>query len=228
MGNNCYSNSDPKDLNNFVGRAFRPEEIDREKNSELSPRTAHLKHSPQALAGQRLKETPDRVLSIIQANLAKFGEFPHGSKTFEQGYYLDPFELPDGSVYIGHWILGKRFGSGLEVGPEGTMFEGLFRHDQKVEGRCMFPNGDLYVGPFASELPHGKGVYLTSEGTRYEGDWERGKQHGQGTETWATGDTYVGSFKEGKKDGSGELTTELMKYRGQFTANRIEGRGIRL
>ena len=52
-------------------------------------------------------------------------------------------------------------------------------------GTITFPNGDMYVGEFQNDKPHGQGSGNFHNGGRYLGEHQDGKFHGQGTYTFA-------------------------------------------
>lgn len=230
MGGSCISQSEENDASQFIGRAFKSEAIDKESGADITPGMAHGKHGPKPLEAERLFETPDHVLDIIQKNLEAFGAYPHANNQGSwRGVYLDPYEFPDGTIYIGHWWLGKMSGNGMEIEPNGTMFEGTYLEgERKGIGRSIYPNGDSYTGQYLNKLPNQFGTYRKADGTTYEGEWINGKQEGQGKESWPNGEVYTGTFKDGIKQGSGELVTDQMKYVGEFHKNSIQGRGILL
>jgi hypothetical protein len=49
-----------------------------------------------------------------------------------------------------------------------------------VQGKLIFPNGDVYEGEFEKDLPHGEGKYIFSNGSVYEGEFAKGHLHGHG------------------------------------------------
>ncbi|KAJ8423868.1 hypothetical protein Cgig2_009496 [Carnegiea gigantea] len=49
------------------------------------------------------------------------------------------------------------------------------------------PNGDLYIGTFLGNFPHGLGKYLWPDGYMYEGEWKKGKANGKGKFSWPYG-----------------------------------------
>jgi hypothetical protein len=230
MGGTCISRNDENNPSHHFGRSFKVGGVDKEKSGDLSPESIHDKHAPKPLIAERLFETPDHILEIIQKNLGEYGPYPHNqNQGVNQGVYLDPFEFPDGTIYIGHWWQGKRSGNGMEIEPDGTMFEGTFSEGLRYGiGRSIYPNGDSYTGHYLEKIPNHHGIYRKFDGTTYEGDWVKGKQEGQGKEIWTSGEIYVGTFKDGSKEGNGELVNDLMKYVGEFHINSIQGRGNRL
>lgn len=74
---------------------------------------------------------------------------------------------PDGSIYRGDWVEGKRSGHGV-----------LFAAERRPEGadKIRWHDGD------------------TSWGIWYNGEWKDGKFHGQGTLVAPDGTTYHGAF----------------------------------
>ncbi|KAK9075534.1 hypothetical protein SSX86_003858 [Deinandra increscens subsp. villosa] len=87
-------------------------------------------------------------------------------------------------------------------------------------------NGDLYIGNFSGNVPHGSGKYLWSDGCMYEGDWRRGKASGKGKFSWPSGTTYEGEFKSGRMEGSGTFTgSDGDTYRGSWSSDRKHGYG---
>lgn len=225
MGGNCITKSDDAEGIHGVDRAFRSR-MDQESAVD-SPEVLHERHGPKRYKAARLQQAPMWALEIIERNLNKHGEFSHSpGKSACPGAFLDPYELSDGSVYIGHWWLGKRHGNGLIVETDGTMTEGPFVNDNH-EGRCrvIYPNGDVYTGHLINEMPAHQGCYVKADGTYYDGDWLNGQQEGFGKEVWPNGEIYKGDFRAGMKEGSGELMNESFSYKGEFKANRIEGRG---
>ncbi|XP_071693572.1 phosphatidylinositol 4-phosphate 5-kinase 1-like [Rutidosis leptorrhynchoides] len=87
-------------------------------------------------------------------------------------------------------------------------------------------NGDLYIGSFSGNVPHGSGKYLWSDGCMYEGEWKKGKASGKGKFSWPSGATYEGEFKSGRMEGSGTFTgSDGDTYRGSWLADRKNGYG---
>lgn len=92
----------------------------------------------------------------------------------------------------------------------------------------VLPNGDLYIGTFAGNVPHGTGRYLWSDGCMYEGEWKKGKAFGKGRFSWPSGATYEGEFKSGRMEGFGTFTgTDGDTYRGTWVADRKHGSGVK-
>ncbi|XP_076919653.1 phosphatidylinositol 4-phosphate 5-kinase 1-like [Bidens hawaiensis] len=108
---------------------------------------------------------------------------------------------------------------------------------QSTSGRRVTPtttlekhlkNGDLYIGSFSGNVPHGSGKYLWSDGCMYEGEWKRGKASGKGRFSWPSGATYEGEFKSGRMEGSGTFTSfDGHTYRGAWLADRKHGYGVK-
>nr|XP_043640022.1 phosphatidylinositol 4-phosphate 5-kinase 1 [Erigeron canadensis] len=87
-------------------------------------------------------------------------------------------------------------------------------------------NGDLYIGSFSGNVPHGSGKYLWADGCMYEGEWKKGKASGKGKFSWPSGATYEGEFKSGRMEGSGTFTgSEGDTYRGSWVFDRKHGYG---
>ncbi|XP_047321480.1 phosphatidylinositol 4-phosphate 5-kinase 1-like [Impatiens glandulifera] len=90
------------------------------------------------------------------------------------------------------------------------------------------PNGDLYIGSFSANVPHGSGKYLWTDGCMYEGDWKRGKASGKGKFSWPSGATYEGEFKSGRMEGFGTfIGSDGDTYRGSWSADRKHGYGVK-
>jgi hypothetical protein len=87
--------------------------------------------------------------------------------------------------------------------------------------------GDMYVGEFKDDEPHGQGANTFASGDKYVGEYKSGKRHGQGTVTYASGDKYVGEFKDDKPNGQGTATwSNGDKYVGEFKDNKKNGLGM--
>ncbi|XWS15084.1 hypothetical protein CRYUN_Cryun35bG0063900 [Craigia yunnanensis] len=90
----------------------------------------------------------------------------------------------------------------------------------------LLPNGDLYIGSFSSNSPHGSGKYLWKDGCMYEGEWRRGKASGKGKFSWPSGATFEGDFKSGRMEGSGTFTgSDGDTYHGSWSSDRKHGHG---
>ncbi|CAH9083669.1 unnamed protein product [Cuscuta epithymum] len=88
------------------------------------------------------------------------------------------------------------------------------------------PNGDLYMGDFSGNAPHGSGKYLWADGCMYEGEWKRGKASGKGKFSWPSGATFQGEFKSGRMEGTGTfIGSDGDTYRGSWSADRKHGFG---
>ncbi|RAL38783.1 hypothetical protein DM860_013464 [Cuscuta australis] len=90
----------------------------------------------------------------------------------------------------------------------------------------QLPNGDLYMGDFSGNAPHGSGKYLWADGCMYEGEWKRGKASGKGKFSWPSGATFQGEFKSGRMEGRGTfIGSDGDTYRGSWSADRKHGFG---
>ncbi|CAL1352634.1 unnamed protein product [Linum trigynum] len=104
----------------------------------------------------------------------------------------------------------------------------LFLEENQRINKKVLSNGDVYVGDFKGELPHGKGKYLWSDGTVYDGEWEGGKMTGKGHISWAAGAKYEGEFSGGYLHGFGTFNRpDGSEYRGSWRMNIQHGLGTK-
>ena len=97
---------------------------------------------------------------------------------------------PDGSVYQGDWLDGKRSGYGSWSRADGTR----------------------YVGYWEDDKPSGEGIILFADGTTYSGSWKEGKRDGQGTLTYPDGRKLTGLWSANQfVEEQGELEPEQVK-----------------
>ncbi|KAL6512071.1 Phosphatidylinositol 4-phosphate 5-kinase 1 [Orobanche gracilis] len=90
------------------------------------------------------------------------------------------------------------------------------------------PNGDLYIGTFTNNTPHGSGKYLWKDGCMYEGEWKKGKASGIGKFSWPSGATFQGEFKSGRMEGTGTFFgSDGDMYRGYWSGDRKHGYGVK-
>ncbi|KAI3460606.1 hypothetical protein Pfo_017269, partial [Paulownia fortunei] len=90
------------------------------------------------------------------------------------------------------------------------------------------PNGDLYIGTFSNNTPHGSGKYLWKDGCMYEGEWKKGKASGKGKFSWPSGATFEGEFKSGRMEGTGTfIGSEGDMYKGSWSGDRKHGYGVK-
>ncbi|KAK4429695.1 Phosphatidylinositol 4-phosphate 5-kinase [Sesamum alatum] len=90
------------------------------------------------------------------------------------------------------------------------------------------PNGDLYIGTFSNNTPHGLGKYLWKDGCMYEGEWKKGKASGKGKFSWPSGATFEGEFKSGRMEGTGTfIGADGDMYRGSWSGDRKHGYGVK-
>ncbi|XP_051124653.1 phosphatidylinositol 4-phosphate 5-kinase 6-like isoform X2 [Andrographis paniculata] len=91
-----------------------------------------------------------------------------------------------------------------------------------------FPNGDVYMGQWADDLPHGIGKYVWADGCMYAGRWCRGRTTGKGKFSWPSGAVYDGHFKNNYMDGEGTYTgSSDDTYSGGWLFDTRHGSGVR-
>lgn len=92
----------------------------------------------------------------------------------------------------------------------------------------LLQNGDLYVGGFSRNVPHGRGKYLWADGCMYEGEWRRGRASGKGKFSWTSGATFEGEFKGGRMEGFGTfIGADGDSYCGSWIADQKHGGGCK-
>lgn len=88
--------------------------------------------------------------------------------------------------------------------PDGTVYQGELAfnlpHGKGVETSA---SGDVYIGAFSRGMKSGFGKLNLSNGNKYRGNFESNKFNGMGTLLFATGDSYIGEFKGGAINGVG-------------------------
>jgi len=114
---------------------------------------------------------------------------------------------PQGDVYAGQWLAGKR--------------QGL--------GAYCYKNKSTYVGYWKGGLKHGNGRMVYADGGVYEGDWRYNKRHGQGVYTYANGDLHVGAWFTGKKHGRGKYTSTQLgsRFVGMWRDGELEKASVK-
>ncbi len=139
---------------------------------------------------------------------------------------LANYQYPDGSVYEGDFVAGKRQGKGHEILPSEEEYEGEWYQDQREgQGVLIIPDHSIYTGAFRNNRRAGFGIQTSPSG-RYEGDWLADVPHGFGHFTGVAGLEYLGEWKLGKRAGYGVgITRAQSRYEGMWRDNQRSGYG---
>lgn len=143
---------------------------------------------------------------------------------------------PDGSIYVGHHMNGKRNLKGTLYWPNGTIEKGIWLDNRLSKGVVMFEEGTSVKGRFlivqdklvvlnakktdwCNKRFEGKisdyklegeaSLYYYKNRLLYKGELLNNLYHGQGTSYYLNGDVYEGKFQNGSRHGKGVYTTAI-------------------
>jgi len=81
----------------------------------------------------------------------KISEYPYGTALAHK---------VDTTIYEGQWHNDTMNGWGVQKWPDGSLYEGIFLDGKReIRGRLIFSNLDVYEGSFESDTFHGHGTY---------------------------------------------------------------------
>ena len=98
------------------------------------------------------------------------------------------------------------------------------------QGIMWYPNGTMYEGTWKHDVRHGYGFYGTHTGYKYTGEWDNDITHGKGYETIPQGAAIDGLFVDGKPHGPCTLLynpqQNTYRYEGEFSNGLRHGKGV--
>ncbi len=154
------------------------------------------------LVGEFEDGLPHGKVSLRYANGDHFrGVVQHGIDT-GRGVYV----TANGAKLGGSFRDGGTEGEERSESPDGEVFRGTFRDNERETGVVIYPDGTRYEGPFAGGEPSGTGMLELPDGGVYEGVFSGGEPNGKGVFTAANGDVYRGMFANGYPEGEIEVT----------------------
>lgn len=109
--------------------------------------------------------------------------------------------------------------------PNGDVFAGMFVAGKREgEGTYTFANGGEYKGAYADWLKSGAGVFTYPDGGKYEGAFAEDKKSGEGVYTYPNGDMYSGLWAEDKKAGQGSylFKASMSTFMGEWEAGEFK------
>jgi len=70
-------------------------------------------------------------------------------------------------------------GKGVQIWPDGSLYEGYWKFGQpNGYGRMFHADGDVYIGYFLDGKAEGKGKYIHADQSTYDGNWHNDKYDG--------------------------------------------------
>lgn len=91
------------------------------------------------------------------------------------------FAWPDGRIYEGEWIGGKKNGLGKYFWTNGQVYDGEFKNDNcNGKANLYYPDGKVFVGLWRDGMKNGKGEYYFPNGAKYKVTYVNGKKTSQG------------------------------------------------
>ena len=100
----------------------------------------------------------------------------------------------EGGDYRGEWKGGKRHGKGVLKWDDGSVFEGTWNADSRVQGTLKMTNGMIYIGTFKNDRMDGSNCKLIvlNTGILFEGDFKEGICSQMGKISYPNGNIYFG------------------------------------
>lgn len=141
-------------------------------------------------------------------------------------------EYPNGDIFEGDMLDGKRHGNGTYNLANQERYEGKFAFDEfSGDGKYYSVHGngleEVYQGQFKHNLRNGEGVFQYHDGAKYTGGWRDGARDGQGKMVWKDGSVYTGGFQNDGRHGQGKIVNERSgyTYEGDFQDDARSGKG---
>ncbi|CAD8092861.1 unnamed protein product [Paramecium sonneborni] len=114
-------------------------------------------------------------------------------------------EFPNGAIYQGQVLDGKRHGKGIYTWKDGTKYEGSFENDQI----------------------NGFGIMEFADSRKYKGEWVNGEMEGFGQFIWPNLEEYKGFYKQSKRNGFGVFKYKSgIRYFGEFLNGLNHGAAV--
>ena len=127
--------------------------------------------------------------------------------------------------YEGEWANGQRHGKGKEIWPDGDVLVGVFKRD-KPHGQCtLVTRSGRYEGQFLDGVRSGPGVFEWHNGGLYDGEWQSNRMWGTGKFVSADNRIYEGEWKNGVREGTGAEITNEERYDGEWLNGKKHGEG---
>ena len=136
-------------------------------------------------------------------------------------------KFPDGSRYVGDFVMGAFHGNGKLTFADGSVYTGQF-HENKFngKGKLTLTDGSYYEGDFVDAKRTGKGKLTWKNGTYYEGNFVDGKFQGYGKRVYSGGGCYEGYWANDLCAGKGKYTwDDGTYYEGDFVDGKFHGYG---
>ena len=113
---------------------------------------------------------------------------------------------PNGDVYDGVLVDGKKEGQGKMTYANGDVYDGPWVNDKKegpTNGSMDYADGSHYYGRWLNDLRSGQGEMMTPT-SEYDGEWLNGLKHGDGNMFYADdGYVYYGNWVNDHRQGAG-------------------------
>ena len=102
-----------------------------------------------------------KPFSLTKAELDTLKQEEEGDNPRVPRVFIDEFkDVGEGRLYKGQYnkMTGERDGVGMQFWPDGSKYEGIWRHDKASgHGRMTHANGDVYEGDWREDKANGKG-----------------------------------------------------------------------
>ena len=145
---------------------------------------------------------------------------------------IEKIEYKNGAVYTGNVKEGKPHGTGKMVWSNGESFEGKWENGKRIEGRCLYKNGNIFEGIYGLANDGKTSIPLKGKMTRKYGPVEEGDfvpkgsnkfRLKNGTITYYDGSVFEGEIFENSRMNGKRTYKDGRVDEGEFRDNKRHG-----
>lgn len=172
-----------------------------------TPEVHGLEEDKNSLSYQQLLQS--RIYSEI-------GPWPYPD--VDNSHLVSPVRFPSGELFFGCLVGTKKQGYGIQVWPNGAIYEGWWHENlPSVYGMMIFSDGDVFAGEWESGEMNGLGVFTSYNKFEFLGNFKHGEPHGKGEERWDKENVKIfGEWNEGKREGYFDISNGNWAVKGSF------------
>ena len=112
---------------------------------------------------------------LSQQELDSIKKEQEGPYAILQRVFIDGYkDVGEGRLFKGQYNkkTGERDGVGIQIWPDGSKYEGMWRKDKaNGRGRMTHANGDMYEGQWREDKANGHGIFIDANSAMYTGEW---------------------------------------------------------